>query len=320
MGPCLLLVAAIGAVGFDDGLLIYNRMPKCGSSTIQSLLRKLATNNHFTFEDLPTKFTLASPPAAIVLRVSFHLDPDGCVTPQTSRRTVVVGHFPYVHASQLWNATSARCRGFRAGRSKLGTPVYINLVRDPIDRFVSETNYLWFGPRPLVKMQLARAKARAHGVGGPLSVDALVRAVPDCSSANSPYVNEMTRYFCGHAAECTNLTSEGALAMAKMHARESYVAVGVLERLTDSLRLFEAAVPSLLAGLYDAYAQQTVKRQRVTTNVGGNAAEGRGASDVTRAFLRRCFDNDYRLYEYLKELFEQRLLEYGLAAAGQEFS
>jgi hypothetical protein len=161
----------------------------------------------------------------------------------------------------------------------------------------------------------SRAQARAWGVIGPLTIDAIVRAVPTCSAdRSSPYINKMVHFFCGDAEECADLTSEGALAIAKMHAREKYLAVGILERLTDSLRLFEATVPSLLGGLYGAYAQQTVKnrRQRVTVNAGGNAAEDRGASEATRAFLRRCFENDYRLYVYIVQLFDQRVRQYGL--------
>jgi hypothetical protein len=275
------------------------------------LLRTLEIDNNFALKNLPSNYS--SKPGAVLLREAFHLGLDGCATHETPRRTVAVGHFSYVHACQLWNASGTpRCH---AGPSALGIPAYINLVRDPVERFVSEMNYLWFGPRSHVAMLSARAKARAQGVVGPLSVDALVRAVPNCStSGKSLYMNKMVDYFCGDEPECADLTSEGALAIAKTHARQSYVAVGLLERLPESLRLFETAVPSLLRGISGAYARQAVKKQRVTSDVGANSAADRGASDATRTFLRGCMDNDHRLYDVVKELFEERLREFRLPA------
>jgi hypothetical protein len=130
----------LATLALADTLLIYNRLAKTGSSTMLFLLRKLLKANNCTLENLTTEFTyqLPPPPGAVVLRKAFHLDPDGCATPQTPRRAVVAGHFAYVHACQLWNASStSRCRA----ASTLVKPVYINLGREPIERFISETNY-----------------------------------------------------------------------------------------------------------------------------------------------------------------------------------
>ena len=55
-------------------------------------------------------------------------------------------------------------------------------------------------------------------------------------------------YFCGQNSFCTSPTSRKALELAKANIQKYYGVIGVLERLDDTQKVFEAAIPGYLTG------------------------------------------------------------------------
>ncbi len=103
----------------DSHVLIYNRVPKCASSTVQTLLDLLALRNGFKFKSLPL------------------LTPGKAFTEAEERDFVrnatrfgggaVDGHFYFVDFNKHGSSVK---------------PIWINVVRDPVERAASMFKYL----------------------------------------------------------------------------------------------------------------------------------------------------------------------------------
>ncbi len=60
-------------------------------------------------------------------------------------------------------------------------------------------------------------------------------------------------YFCGHRGECMEHGSAWALAEAKRNVERYYPVVGVIERLNDTLRVMEDALPTFCRNISEFY-------------------------------------------------------------------
>ena len=108
----------------DTARVIYNRVPKSGSTTLWSLFARLATHNDFSF---------------VHSRSYIHK-----ILNQTEQRTVVTqvnDVTSRVHSARWLYERHLYFTDF----SKFGfpNPIYINLVRDPVDRFASAFYFEW---------------------------------------------------------------------------------------------------------------------------------------------------------------------------------
>ncbi len=115
----------------DGDLLIYNRVPKCASSTVQTVLEVLSRANNFSYESLP--FTSAGRAWSEAQERAFvHGRPDGG---GDSGPRAVDGHFYFVDFGRYEDEKKEE-DGRRA------PPVWINLVREPLERVESSFSYL----------------------------------------------------------------------------------------------------------------------------------------------------------------------------------
>ena len=60
-------------------------------------------------------------------------------------------------------------------------------------------------------------------------------------------------YFCGQASDCIRSDTRLPLERAKRVIDKQFAAVGVTERLEDSIRVFEAKLPQFFTGAYDYF-------------------------------------------------------------------
>ena len=218
-------------------LIVFNRVPKCGSTSLEAIFRQQAREQHFAFvratdyvnNSLDT--TEQATFAHMLNEASIH-----------GTRTLYDRHVLYVDFAVFG----------------LPPPVYINLLREPLRMQVSAFHY-WRQCVCVTHQQFCVAALTTPFTSDDTIATAAAPIVTDaaslCSTSYSmdtlyanvtarPTVGLMTRWFCGHGRACgggrlapsARVRAE-ALRLALHHLSGRYLWVGILERLEDSLRL-----------------------------------------------------------------------------------
>lgn len=118
-------------------------------------------------------------------------------------------------------------------------PLYINIIRKPLDRLVSYYYFLRYGDdyRP----HLSR-----HRKGENSTFDECVKKKkPDCDEKN---IWLQVPFFCGQYAECFVPGSQWALDQAKTNLVREYFLVGMTEELSLFIEMLELSLPRMFKG------------------------------------------------------------------------
>ena len=264
----------------------YNRVPKCGSTTMLALLERLKRSNCFRSINSGSYLPNASASHEQV-RKSLHESGwmDGDPPCNDDGHSIFTNHMLFTALSNELCAggSSILPRSCRVAR--------INLVRDPIPRFASAFHYALYGNRNPEK----RAASRMHYMaanGRIISLREHLHRVQRCPELT------LVTYFCGYVREhpeCADPTTEAAFRTAKRHVLE-YDVVGVLENMSSFVDTLEHKLPEIFAGLTASWAKRKI-RAKVTNSKIHQALDGWSYS-----FLERCFRNDIRLYAFIRDL------------------
>lgn len=246
-------------------VIIYNRVPKAGSSTTLALLSRLSKQNQFALVRLPyhNYSKVRSEIEAALLRPG---------------RTLICDHFNFpsiFHGDDI---------------------AYINILREPVSRIISQYYYLRYGDRPAVE------KNKVLHDRGNMTLDHCIQQddshrVKCLGSASSVSVGQ-SQYFCGRdGGDCSNLKRK------ELHARamgnmEMFYSVGVIEHYGAFLQMLEYTYPEFFRGAYALYDGSRVntaqeKPQYILPN------------NVSLEYLSRETELDQILYE--KAVMQQKL-------------
>ncbi|XP_055332244.1 heparan sulfate 2-O-sulfotransferase 1-like [Paramacrobiotus metropolitanus] len=219
-------------------IVVYNRVPKTGSTSFTGLAYELCSRNKFHV--LHLNVSKNSHVLSLADRYRFAQN----VTRWRDKHPA----FFHGHVAFLDFAT-------------LGTemkPVFINIIREPIDRMVSYYYFLRYGDdfRPY----LSRRRQ-----GDRKSIDDCVESQgKDCDPSNMWL---QVPFFCGHAAACWEPAGNTwALEQAKRNLVDKYFLVGVTEEMEDFVLMLEATLPSMFRGAWNAYKRGDKSHLRKTYN------------------------------------------------------
>ncbi|XP_055298163.1 heparin sulfate O-sulfotransferase [Sitodiplosis mosellana] len=223
---------------FDDNLIvIYNRVPKTGSTSFINLAYDLCKKNHFYV--LHINITANMHVLSLNNQLSFARNISAW---SEMKPALYHGHMAYLDFSK-----------FQIPQK----PIYINLIRRPIDRLVSYYYFLRYGDN--YRPNLVRRKA-----GDKMTLDECIkRKQPDC---DVKYMWLQVPFFCGHAAECWRPGSEWALEQAKYNLVNHYFLVGVTEEMEDFIYLLELSLPRIFKGSMNQYLNSSKSHLRQTTS------------------------------------------------------
>uniref|UniRef100_A0A3Q4ATC4 Heparan sulfate 2-O-sulfotransferase 1 n=1 Tax=Mola mola TaxID=94237 RepID=A0A3Q4ATC4_MOLML len=208
----------------DDVVIIYNRVPKTASTSFTNIAYDLCGKNHYHVLHINT--TKNNPVMSIQDQVRF-------VKNVTEWREMKPA-FYHGHVSFL-------------DFTKFGVkrkPIYINVIRDPIERLVSYYYFLRFGDD-------YRPGLRRRKQGDKKTFDECVSAGGSDCAPEKLWLQ--IPFFCGHYSECWNVGSQWALEEAKYNLVNEYMLVGVTEELEDFVMMLEAALPRFFRGATELY-------------------------------------------------------------------
>ena len=264
-------------------VILYNRVPKCGSSLMNSLFRKLSENGKKYIFLSSKKFKNYDFP--IDARTSLLERILAEMGAKMNRTWLFAQHFYYINFGP-----SPRLR-FE----------YINQVRDPIKQAVSLYGYnraLCLNPSTNARCTIANKNLWN------VSLESCLSSTESSRCLSPEYgVWPMFRFFCGYSEVCTNISNrkdqEVALLVAKRNIERHYAYVGVLEYLERSLELLEHIYPLLFQGIHDTYVFQLGKTIVYATQV----QYRQSISNKTVEVLRTILKYEYDLYNFILKKF-----------------
>jgi len=259
-------------------ILFFNRVPKVGSTSIQSLLGRLSSENGFklvrdTMNQVEMVTMDRKGQEELANRVMAH--PEGSVFSK---------HVAWVDFAALGHPS----------------PIYVNLVRDPVERLVSWFYYIraaWyildrkqaFPNNPLPSSSWVR-KTFDSCVADPRDMEC---KYPQGNFGGFEDHRRQSIFFCGHHRDCVPFNSERANQLAKRVVEEHYAVVGVLEEMNKTLAVLEAFMPRHFRGAREAYWSYAseVNRNKLRPSV----------SEETRLIVGRNLTQETDFYLWCKQ-------------------
>ncbi|KAK7076573.1 hypothetical protein SK128_018481, partial [Halocaridina rubra] len=185
-----------------------------------------------------------------------------------------------------------------------GKLIWMNVVRDPVERFIS--NFNW-------NQRRASFRTRRLKIWGVNPEEYYNLNLDECAAANHslctwtiyPYGELQLSFFCGQAPACSERNNSWALQRAKYHVEKYYSVVGLLEEPSYTYALLEAYIPSFFQDI------KMIKPEKVAINVAGSSKK-KPVSNETRMLLRNNLAGDYEFYNYCRQRLYSQAKTLGL--------
>ncbi|XP_017072088.1 heparan sulfate 2-O-sulfotransferase pipe-like [Drosophila eugracilis] len=189
-------------------------------------------------------------------------------------------------------------------------PIYISLVKDPIDRMVTD----YYQRRSWIKRAISR---RVYPGRNERPEEWYQQSFNECVRNRDPeclfiqyslqdYIQDFKRqslYFCGNDPDCLPFNSHYAIQLAKRRVEKEYSVVGTWEERNITLTVLEKYIPRFFNHarfLYKLHSKSIRNRNR-------NNRKPQIDPDV-RKMVRRNFTNEYEFYYFCKQrLYKQYL-------------
>ncbi|XP_042891350.1 heparan sulfate 2-O-sulfotransferase pipe-like [Penaeus japonicus] len=257
--------------------LVFNRVPKVGSQSTMELLRALSYKNGFTFhKDRPQKVEniklTEREQKRLVQLVDVFRPP-----------SVYVKHVCYINFTTF----------------NLTQPLYVNMVRDPVERVISWYYYVrapwYFVERKQAFPELPLPSAMWLRKDYETCVLTGDRECQYREGDERPDFAQLTEFFCGQDKKCTGFNTEYALQKAKENVEKHYAVVGVLEDLNTTLTVLEHYVPRFFRGAKDLYWNEVQRFSKVNRNIYKPPVP-----DRIKDIVRKNFTREIEFYEFCK--------------------
>ncbi|KDR19341.1 heparan sulfate 2-O-sulfotransferase pipe isoform X2 [Zootermopsis nevadensis] len=269
-------------------VVFFNRVPKVGSQTFMELLRRLSMRNIFGFH------------RDHIQRVeTIRLAPSD----QLNLATHVISYKPpavYVKHVCFTNFT----------QYGLPEPIYVNLVRDPVERVISWYYYVrapWyyverkqaFPDIPLPDPHWLKKDFETCVLQG----DRECRYLEGESHEGIGDHRRQSLFFCGHSDFCTPFNTLGALQRAKKAVERHYAVVGVLEDLNSTLTVLENYIPLFFKGATQVYWDEVDRFTRINRNLFKPPV-----SEEVKDIVRQNFTREVEFYQFCRQRLHRQLL------------
>ena len=315
-------------------LIYYNRVPKCASTLMIDLLKATSqkynnfqiTNFHYRGISFLTKKGSKDEVNFLNTVENVLLDRNSTLAPN-----VYIRHQYYVDLEEaLIRRDKSRTKKEDQDETNLemsslvnlskntntSSIAYINILRDPIERFISSYYFSRFGSDVTINLKSLNKATNVN----PKYIN---ETVEECIKFNRPecqektFNNLMTKFFCGREKFCfgdEEVDKIRAIELAKSNLVKVYKVVGIYEELELSVKLMEANFPEVFSGIYSVYLENFVRQTGSSGAIGHQKTKTKKIeSEATKEILRKYLKYDVELYELAKQVFEGKIKEYGIS-------
>lgn len=284
----------------DQEGVVFNRVPKVGSEMFWEILDKLAALNNFTsYSDSPeVKRKRKSENTYLSTREArkhyFDIIQLNLTKPYTYTK-----HINYIDFTEF----------------NIINPIYINLVRHPVDRVIS---WYYYHRAPWHILRWDKDRNDTSLSPNTPSLYKLKRTFEECvldredecryekgqsvhyGFGGSHY--SQIAFFCGHDPECEEFESPKALARAIANVEKSFAVVGDLSALEKSFVVFEAYLPRYFKGVKEVYFNQLKGAQK-----NKNIYKPKTSRTIRNQLLGN-FSLEIEFYEFCKQRLHRQYL------------
>ncbi|KAK2884127.1 hypothetical protein Q8A67_017764 [Cirrhinus molitorella] len=265
--------------------VIYNRVGKCGSRTVVLLLRILAEKHQFNLvsSDIHNKTRLTKHEQVDLMR----------------NISTIPQPFLYTRHVHFLNFT----------RFRIEQPVYINIIRDPINRFLSNYFFRRFGDWRGEQNHLIRTPQMKDDERY-LDINVcIMENYPECSNPRLFYI---VPYFCGQHPQCRE-PGVWAVERAKQNVIENFLLVGILEELEDVLLLLERLLPHYFSDVLTIYKSPAFWKMG---NLTGTVKKHMPTIEALQVLYQRM-KYEYDFYNFIRDQFHLTKKKIGLKSVSQ---
>jgi len=273
-------------------ILFFNRVPKVGSQTTMELLKQLSVKNNYHYHKDKTQK---------VERIKLTYSKEKLLSS-------LVSNFqpPSVYAKHVCFTNFTKFG--------LDMPIYVNMVRDPVERVISWYYYIrapWYfveRKRAFPELPLPDPNWLKK------DYETCVRSFdPECRYLQGDRRDgfgdhrRQSMFFCGHEDDCVGFNTEKALNKAKENVEKHYAVVGVLEEMNKTLTVLEHYIPRFFKGATDIYYNQVQKFSKINRNIYKPPV-----SESTKNIVRHNFTKEIEFFEFCKQRLHKQYLALNL--------
>jgi len=273
-------------------ILFFNRVPKVGSQTTMELLKSLSHKNHFMYHKDRTQkvetIKLTYNEEKWLANLVNYFEPP----------SVYVKHVCFVNFTQF----------------DMDMPIYVNLVRDPVERVISWYYYVrapWYfveRKRAFPDLPLPNPNwLRKDFETCVRTNDRECRYIPGAKKDGFGDHRRQTMFFCGHGDDCTGFNTEIAMKRAMEHVEKNYAVVGILEEMNKTLTVLEHYVPRFFKGALNTYWEEIHMYSKINRNIYKPPV-----SEATKEIVRRNFTREIEFFEFCKQRLHKQYLALNL--------
>ena len=252
-------------------LVLYNRVPKCGSAATFHTFRSLANHSH------------------LYIAAMSYGGPKGNHGTKERRDRIAEYLINSTNNSQLPIFYARHLPFIDVTSLNLSFPAYVNVVREPLERVQSLYFYNRFRLNYIPKHEWK------------VSFEKCVNGSVTCPKTKASLLSSFLHYFSGGAEVSHYFRSR--LKQAKSNIKRHFAVVGLTEDLQSFYKLMEYMFPDIFNGLV------SVNQERVLTG-SDHMNTGKGKSQLPAqalAIIKKYLWADFDLYDFIRQRFYAQL-------------